>query len=79
MFYDFSWKKISTVVFIIFFLSGSVFFTTAIMKKLGSDFFRISLVKVKIALAKGKRIFDKREAIKNRDFKRRLNSRVRSH
>lgn len=35
------------------------------------------LVKVKIALARGKRKFDKREAIKEKEFKRRLNSRVR--
>lgn len=35
------------------------------------------LVKVSIALAKGKRQFDKRKAIKEKDYKRRLNSRVR--
>ncbi|MEK7583610.1 MAG: SsrA-binding protein SmpB [Patescibacteria group bacterium] len=35
------------------------------------------LVKVKIALARGKRKFDKREAIKEKEYKRRLNSRVR--
>lgn len=35
------------------------------------------LVKVKIALAKGKKQFDKRKAIKEKEFKRRLNSRVR--
>lgn len=32
------------------------------------------LVKIKIALARGKRKFDKREAIKEKEFKRRLNS-----
>jgi len=35
------------------------------------------LVKVKIALARGKRKFDKRAAIKEKEYKRRLNSRVR--
>ena len=35
------------------------------------------LVKIKLALAKGKRKFDKREAIKEKEYKRRLNSRVR--
>lgn len=35
------------------------------------------LIKIKIALARGKRKFDKREAIKKREFQRRLNSRVR--
>ena len=36
------------------------------------------LVKIKIALAKGKRKFDKRKSIKEKEFKRRLNSRVRN-
>lgn len=35
------------------------------------------LVKVRIALARGKRKFDKRAAIKEKEYKRRLNSRVR--
>jgi len=35
------------------------------------------LIKIKIALAKGKRKFDKRKAIKDKEYKRRLNSRVR--
>ncbi len=35
------------------------------------------LVKVSIALARGNKQFDKRKAIKEKEFKRRLNSRVR--
>jgi SsrA-binding protein len=35
------------------------------------------LVKIRIALARGKRKFDKRETIKKREFQRRLNVRVR--
>jgi SsrA-binding protein len=35
------------------------------------------LVKVKLALAKGKRKFDKRAAIKEKEYRRRLNSRPR--
>ncbi|OGY88965.1 MAG: SsrA-binding protein [Candidatus Komeilibacteria bacterium RIFCSPLOWO2_01_FULL_52_15] len=35
------------------------------------------LVKIKIALARGKRTIDKREAIKEKDYRRRLNARVR--
>lgn len=36
-----------------------------------------SLVKIKIALVRGKKNFDKRQSIKEKDYKRRLNSRVR--
>ena len=37
-----------------------------------------SLVKIKIAVVKGKNKYDKRQAIKEREFKRRLNSRVKN-
>ena len=50
MFHDFSRQKISTVIFITFFLSGSVFLTTFVINKLGDDFLRDNLVEVKIAL-----------------------------
>jgi len=36
-----------------------------------------SLVKIKIALVRGKKNYDKRESIKKKDYQRRLNSRVR--
>lgn len=36
-----------------------------------------SLVKVQIAIVRGKKKYDKREAIKKKEFRRRLNSRVR--
>ena len=37
-----------------------------------------SLVKVQIAIVRGKKKYDKREAIKKKEFQRRLNSRVRT-
>ncbi len=50
MFHDFSQKKVSMVVFIAFFLSGSVFLTTFVTNKLGDDFFHDNLVEAKMAI-----------------------------
>lgn len=49
MFYDFSRKKLSIAILISFFLSVSIFLTTVVTKKLGDDFFRINLVKARMA------------------------------
>jgi hypothetical protein len=50
-------------------LTQKLFGTTALVKEVGKDLSR-GLLKVEIALAKGKKLYDKRESLKERDVAR---------